>query len=227
MRKGILIYGLQRSGTNFLEKLLSKNFRIKMPVQNKVRHHPIHKHFRLYDQKNHIPESKFLNALRFNSFDDYLKSLEINFEIKGVIIISKDPYSWLISYKNWGKKHNWPIVKHHYIEEYNFFYEKWMDFSQEDERILHIRYSDLLLNTHLTLNKISVKLELQNKFSTKVFGELNKVQKVKESGKFTSQKFKYYKNKEYMSSYSKESLKTTNSLINKIFIEKLCYGIIN
>ena len=58
--KNILQFGLQRSGTNFLSTLLMKNFRIEI-LNNSDRKHPLHKHFRLYDDKSFIPDTKYQN----------------------------------------------------------------------------------------------------------------------------------------------------------------------
>lgn len=52
----VLHYGLQRSGTNFLETLLKRKYRIQFLNSNQDRKSPLQKHFRLYDDKE-----KFLN----------------------------------------------------------------------------------------------------------------------------------------------------------------------
>ena len=157
MKKKILHYGLQRSGTNFLESLLVKNFDIKIHSLRKEREHPLQKHFRLYDDKSKIPESKYLNNYNFKTYDDFKKSWGLNTEINGVIVISKDPYSWLLSYEKWAKKCNWPNPSYQYIEEYNLFLDKWRVFAQQSNDILFIRYIDLLVQPEIELTKIEEK----------------------------------------------------------------------
>ena len=102
MKKTLLHYGLQRSGTNFLESLLKKNFKVSIPNLRKEREHPLQKHFRLYDDKTKIPEPKYYNKITYKNFKEFEKSLDLSKEIQGIIIISKDPYSWLLSYEKWA-----------------------------------------------------------------------------------------------------------------------------
>ena len=91
MKKTLLHYGLQRSGTNFLESLLKKNFKVSIPNLRKEREHPLQKHFRLYDDKTKIPEPKYYNKITYENFKEFEKSLDLSKEIQGIIIISKDP----------------------------------------------------------------------------------------------------------------------------------------
>ncbi len=75
----LLHYGLQRSGTNFLESLVAKKYRVKFLNSNidgirPERSSPLHKHFRLYDEKDIVPEPKFRNELKITSFNDFEES---------------------------------------------------------------------------------------------------------------------------------------------------------
>ena len=67
----ILIYGLQRSGTNFLESLLKTNFHVHFLNSNDSRSVPIQKHFRFYKNKKCIPTPEYLNQLEINSFHEF------------------------------------------------------------------------------------------------------------------------------------------------------------
>jgi len=227
MKKNILIYGLQRCGTNFLHQLLLKNFQVRIP-NGKIRNQPLHKHFRLYEEKSKVPEYKFSNDLYVNSLQEYTQALDTNKEITGFVVISKNPYSWLLSYKNWGKKCDWPNVPYHYIEEYNLFYEKWLNFySSNNQQIIFIRYIDLLLNTNKELQRIQKHFDLKNRWINQVIGEVNKLKKVPESKKFTSDRFQYYKNQQYIQEYSNTELEEINEILNPNIISQLGYEMVS
>jgi hypothetical protein len=159
IRKNLLHYGLQRSGTNFLETLLKKKYRVRFLNSNTDRSSPLQKHFRLYDNKEVIPEPQYRNNIKVKNFDEFERLLETLPDY--YVVISKDPYSWFLSYSNWAKKCNWPTVAHHYIKEYNLFYGKWLEFSGQTDKIVFVRYIDLLQNTDLELERLETKMKLQ------------------------------------------------------------------
>lgn len=156
-RKNVLIYGLQRSGTNYLEALIARNFPAVHKLNGTERNVITHKHFRLYQEKNIIPEPQFHNSLLVQNFTQF----EAN--VPGVlpdlyIVASKDPYSWLSSYQRWSKKNNWPPHEHHYIQEYDLFYGMWMQFARETTKVMFIRYDDLLAEPEKIMNQLADRL---------------------------------------------------------------------
>ncbi|MEM1340048.1 MAG: sulfotransferase domain-containing protein [Bacteroidota bacterium] len=227
MKKNLLHYGLQRSGTNFLETLLLKNFRINMLNSNEDRAHPVQKHFRLYDEKELIPDLQYQNALFYKNFEEYLDSLELDAEIHGLIVVSKDPYSWLTSYNKWGKKCGWPAVDHHYAEEYNLFYSKWIAFAKEDKRIMFVRYYDLLTSPVEELQKIQQYFNLSKTLKSKFTGIQGSFKKVSHSTAFTSNRMEYYRNKEYLKDYSAAELENINEKIEETVFTSLGYELSN
>jgi agmatine/peptidylarginine deiminase len=77
------LYGLQRSGTNVLTLFLNKNFNISIKNKNDDRRQSAsHKHFRIYDEKNVIPETneinQFINNYIINSIEDLDKVLGVD-----------------------------------------------------------------------------------------------------------------------------------------------------
>ncbi|MDG2369076.1 MAG: hypothetical protein P8M12_00395 [Flavobacteriales bacterium] len=223
MRKKLLHYGLQRSGTNFLESLLAKNFDIKIHSLRKERDHPLQKHFRLYDDKTKIPEAKYLNNYNFKSYIDFKKSWGLNTEINGVIVISKDPYSWLLSYEKWSKKCNWPNPSYQYIEEYNLFLNKWRVFAQQSNEILFIRYIDLLVQPEIELTKIENKFSLKRRWNIRRNGLKIALDKVKVSEKFSKEKKEFYTKKKYLNNYNKTKLENTNYFLDEKLMSFLNY----
>jgi hypothetical protein len=220
----LLHYGLQRSGTNFLESLLAKKYRVKFLNSNidgirPDRSSPLHKHFRLYDEKDIVPEPKFRNDLKIASFIDFEKLLEVVPDY--YLIISKDPYSWYLSYTEWAKRSKWEPVPYHYILEYNLFYAKWLEFSQQTKKILFVRYIDLLRDPDEELKCLELEMHLQKKFLYML--RSNVVFKVPQSREFSIDKRSYYLSEQYLQSYTKEGLKEINDLIDPEVITRLGY----
>lgn len=225
--KYLLHYGLQRSGTNYLEALLKKKYSIKILNDDSDRKHPIQKHFRLYDNKTFIPESKYENNLVFPSFADYEKSLELKKQIDGIIIISKDPYSWYTSYSNWAIKCNWPKANYHYIHEYNNFYAKWKEFAKQEPRIIFIKYIDLLTDSDNELRKIEEKFNLSHKFKLLNRNSKINIKKVSSSTTFSSDKYSFYKEKKYLSKLTQSEIEHINSILDVQLVNELNYEIEN
>lgn len=217
--KKILIYGLNRSGTNYLQELMQNKLNVCFINKEDDRSHPMHKHFRLYNNKQLIGRPNFLNKLLFNSFSEFENHHLMDERPKAYIIISKDPYSWNLSYSNWGKKNNWEPCPHPFIMEYNEFYKKWLEFSKESDKILFVRYSDLLNNEEDSIKQIARKLNL----SLINGGAKNKIRKVPMSHRFTSKRLKYYLNMEYLSDYSSQELSELNKYIDTEIIHQLGY----
>jgi hypothetical protein len=225
--KNILHYGLQRSGTNILEAQLNSNFKVNILNNNHLRNHALHKHFRLYDEKQFIPDPQFYNELTFKHFKEYEKSFGLNYKVDAIFVVSKDPYSWYISYLNWAKKCNWPDVSYHYIEEYNKFYGKWLEFAEDDKRISFIKYIDLLTQTKELLKQFKNNQKLPLKLIRKVFGLSYQIKKVNESDNFTGSNLKYYEEKKYLEKLSDLEIELINAKIDKQLMKKLGYEIEN
>ena len=225
--KNILLYGLQRSGVNYLEALLLKNFRVSLLNDNTKGNHPLQKHFRLYEDKEFIPASKYHNSLQFNGFDEYLHAMQLAEKVDGILVVSKDPYSWLLSYEKWVQKCKYPEVVHHYIQEYNAFYKKWIEFAQEDNRIKFVDYTTLLGTTKEELLKVKNSLNLKWRWIRLIFGSVNEIADVPQSTQFNAQNVDYYLNQEYLKEYSSSTLRKVNSLLDKELVAELNYSIID
>ncbi len=223
-QRNILHYGLQRSGTNFLETLLNKNFKVKI-VFDSERHHPLHKHFRLYDNKKHIPEPKFINDMHFDSFDAFHTALGIGDQMDGIIVVSKDPYSWFLSYSNWARKCEWELPNYHYIEEYNGFYGKWNEFRKENPKIHFVRYIDLLINPKMEMEIIQEKFELELKSIRKMRGLKTQFGKISMSRSFSSDRLKFYTEKQYLKKLDKQSFEAINERLDKSLMQDLGYDV--
>ena len=206
----LLLYGLQRSGTNFLESLLKKNYRIKFLNSNKDRSSPLQKHCRLYSKKDIIPEPQYHNDIIVENFENFESLFDVTPDY--YLVISKDPYSWYLSYRNWAKKCNWPEVNHHYIEEYNLFYGKFLEFSNQTEKIIFVKYIDLLEDSNAVLKQLEARMNLKKNILSRFIRR--KSIHVSQSSRFTEERRAYYTDEKYLKEYSNEDLQLLNDFLD-------------
>ncbi len=213
-------YGLQRSGTNYLESLLKNNFRVRLMNQKKDRGSILHKHVRIYAEKKVIPEPKYNNQINVECIDSLWSCYKEKPEF--IIVISKDPYSWYISYKRWAKKCSWPEVNHHYAEEYKLFYEKWVSLSKSSNNIELIRYVDLLQDPAGVLMPLARKLNIKEKKASRLLS-FTSPRKVPESEEFSSAKAEYYMNKRYLSELTDIEVAEISNKVGSAVMKNLGY----
>ena len=200
-----------------METLIKLNFPGCIFLNGEKRNEITHKHYRLYDNKNVIPEPQFVNSGVHPTFQLFEQELPKNKIPDLYIIVSKDPYSWFVSYRNWSKKNNWPNPEYHYIEEYNLFYGKWMHFSKESPKIIFVRYSDLLTEPLEVLNKIGKSLNLSPLI------KLKSTKKVYASKRFTGTKKDEFLNKDHLKKITSEDMKIIDLTIDHELIKCLGY----
>lgn len=206
--KKIYLYGLQRSGTNTLETFININYNIKFDNEKQDRKSAGHKHFRIYNNKNTMPND-YKNDIYINSLEDLDNELGGN--MNKYIVIYKDIFSWLLSIEKWAKLCNWEKKnKMDYIEDYINFINKWRSF--KNNRILFINYNDYLQfiikgNKNITKN-LEKFLNIEQK---KIYKIPNKVD---QSTKFTKKKLMYYINKNYIKEYTPDEIELIKSKIS-------------
>ena len=137
------------------------------------------------------------------------------------IVISKDPYSWLISYRNWAQTCNWPKVEHHYILEYNLFHAKWLELARHTDRIVFVRYVDLLRNARAELGRLELSMGLHRRLVGRFLG--NSVGKVTLSERFNRQRSAYYTEEQYLERYTDAELNEVNGLLDPVVLAGLGY----
>lgn len=218
----LLLYGLQRSGTNFLETTLRKNFKVEFLNSNRLRSAPIHKHFRFYSNKNLIPEPQYKNDVSVESFQEF-ESL-FSSAPERYLVMSKDPYSWFLSYKKWADKCDWPAADHHYAEEYNAFYKFFAQLSRETDRIIFVRYSDLLTDAEATLTRLAGEADMPRRKLSEWSG-FNVPRKVSQSGSFDSEKARYYTEREFLNQLSDQEIQEINNTIDLDLMTFLGYEV--
>jgi hypothetical protein len=140
------------------------------------------------------------------------------------VIISKDPYSWHLSYTRWGIKNKWSPSPHPYILEYNEFYRKWLEFSSETDRIAFVRYIDLLKSPE------EILVQLQKKFQLRVTRDIHpdvRIRKVPMSRRFSGKRLSYYLDESYLKEFSVEALDALNTQLDHDVATQLGYKIRN
>jgi len=227
MPKCLLHYGLQRSGTNYTASLLQQNFNARILNLDARRDHPLHKHFRLYDQKDLVPEPQFRNTYLLQDFASYLAATELKQEPDRVLVISKNPYSWYLSLRNWAHKCNWPAVQHHYVEEYTLFYRRWMEFGQQDSRIIFLRYIDLIISPDATLTDLAEQLGLRQKWSRRLLGSWRSLRRVPQSAPFTPERQHYYQAQQYFQELSPTEVGEINGWLDPDWMAFMGYEIVS
>lgn len=146
------VRGIQRSGTNFLEKILeNKKIRILnyglINKKNSIKH----KHFRVQDEKNTILMSnEYVNRIYVNNPEDLNESKE---QAKNIIIF-KDPINWIVSINEWAIKCKWiknnenvflDKYLYRYLKEWDCFHSKWHYLASKGKKnILMIQWESIL-----------------------------------------------------------------------------------
>ena len=229
--KTFLIYGLQRSGTNWLEYLVEENFpEVQRENIAYARSLPVHKHFRPYDEMYYVPEPKYLNNFSYPHFSDFDQHVQriIGREPHAYLVITKEPYSWYISYCNLAKKTGWKSymkkwINNHYLVDYSLFCRKWLAFAKEaPEKVLMLRYEDFLANFQQELQKIA------DHFGLRVpAGGFQNLKKVPMSKKFTESRKTYYMEKQFLDRFSDEELLVINENLDRQVVEELGYELVD
>lgn len=222
-RVKVLLYGLQRSGTNYLEAVLRRDYPVEFLNDPEQRASPRHKHFRLYDDKHLIPDPQYHNDLKVTGLTSLERALGSVPDF--YIVLSKDPYSWLISYKNWARRVSWPSVDHHYIQEYNLFYGKWLELARDTSRIVFVRYIDLLRDRAAELKRMEYCLGIKRKFPRNLIP--NWLRNINRGREFTGKRRSYYLKERYLDEYDLQELKQVNLLLDRRVVTGLGYEIRN
>lgn len=221
-----LIYGMQRTASNYIEQLLVQNFTdLNFCNDSYSRCLPTHKHFRLYDEKAAIPQAKYLNSFTYNDFGDFRNHVEqiSKRKIRIFIVTVKDPYSWYVSYQKFARKNGYVFfrkhVNSHFIVDYNLFYRKWFEFSiQAPDEVLFVKYEDILGDLDMSLERIRANFGIE-----KIRGSIVNPDKVFMSKRFSEERMKFYKQGEYLEMISQQDRDVIGNLLDAELMNFLKY----
>ena len=96
-----------------------------------------------------------------------------------------------------------------------------MEFSGQTDRILFVRYLDLLQDSDKELNRLESKIALKKKFLSPFTCRL--ITKVPQSEEFSNNRREYYLTRQYLKNYTREELHTINTLIDPQVLSGLDY----
>lgn len=211
------MYGLQRSGTNYMETLMRLNYPDAVFLNGIVRSEITHKHFRLYPEKHIIPEPQFANQIIAPDLASF--EAQLPFAAPDLyLVVSKDPYSWFLSYQKWSIKNNWPPHEHHYMMEWVLFYSMWMGYAATDNRILCIKYDDLLTEPATALHQVASILQYPD------VDHVRTTNKVYASRRFSPEKKQAHLSGENLKSIPETELSHINTLLPGKLMSFLGYG---
>ncbi|WOI53614.1 hypothetical protein [Parvularcula sp. LCG005] len=220
-RAPILIYGLQRSGTNFLHKIVSSQLHVVIKNSDADRSHPRQKHFRIFDDKSRISATGYHNNKTYRDFNEF--EAEFSSAPIAYLVISKDPYSWILSYKKWAKKCGWPEFSADPIDDYVSFYGKWLQFAAQTDKIFFVRYVDLLRDPTAALLPFAKRVEATTgKSPTK---SLRRPVKVPQSPAYSLASDTVHLDKQYLLAYSTEDMISINAKLDHSVMDGLGYDI--
>jgi len=221
----LMIYGLQRSGTNYTEALILENFKhTSFWNEHYPKSLPTHKHFRLYEQKHLVPSLYYLNEFyypTFQSFDAHVSGLTKKKDLKYVVVV-KDPYGWYLSYLRYAHRTTEinflkKDANGQFILEWNLFYGKWLQFQQEaPDRVHIIRYKDLLKDLGPSLERIEDRFGMTRKAK-----EWHNPKAVGMSKKFNFKRKKYYTEGSYLEEFDPKHFRVISEMIDPVVCEKL------
>jgi len=212
-----IMYGMQRTSTNYIEQLIIKNIQdVKILNTSLARCLPAHRHFRLYNEKFIIPDQQYYNSFIYEDFSSFKEHVEksVGQEVKFFIVTVKDPFSWYLSYYSHARKNGYPMNRKtfnsHFVVDYNLFYRSWLTFKkQAPDEVLIVKYEDALDDLSLFLKNIISHFNLQS-----IPEDIINPQKVGMSKKFSSKKLLYYKQKKYMDLLSSQEKQIILNLLD-------------
>jgi len=217
----ILLYGLQRSGTNFVKSLLDRNFQTIWENDSSPRNSPAHKHYRPYGGEA-FPTQEYRTEDSPKTFRDLEARLEPPLPTY-YLIVSKSPYSWLLSYKKWARRCDWPEPDHHYIEEWNHFYRTWLKWGETTERIIFVRYIDVLENVEQELQRIRKDVGLKKRWQACFLKMIPS--KVEQSPNFDKERRLHYLEKKFLEEYSQKEIGVVNKNLANRVVKRMGYEV--
>jgi hypothetical protein len=228
MNSKLLLFGLQRSGTNYTSTLIQENYPEVEIWNGQERSLPTHKHFRLYGRPEFNPDQKYYHNFQYPDFGAYEEHVAriTQWQKFQYLIVTKEPLTWYISVVKEAKKSRWKTLNrkgfnHHFLIDYNLFCRHWLQFKAEvPDRIYHLRYEDLLADLNGSLTKVS------EFFGWKpVDGEIRNPSKVYKSKSFSRARKAFYRSPNLRDLFSDSDLWAARAHLEPSVLEGLGYSL--
>ncbi len=204
MKKDLKMFGLKRTGTNWLLQLLGMNYHLTWFINDGGwKHGP----YRVWELLGRHMDS---------------------------VVLVKDLYAWLVSmhrYRGlWGKENFGEFVQDgQFIDLWNLQNRDWLERSAkipEPFKMVIVRYEDLLADPAKECGRIAKEIGLVRKRKVKNF--VIQTHRMGRSGKPENQHFSrkaYYLKRKYMSNFTPKMIKTVRGLADEPLAKALNYGI--
>lgn len=212
-------YGIQRSATNYIRRLLELNF-----VYVDVLMHRL--------GSKHESPIDFLGWINESKQNEYLREPYKNGEIK-FITVTKNPYAWLLSsyrYRNKKQGHIDPEKKEFInasFRHYNQEHRAWIKLTENyKDRAIIVKYEDLLQNLSAEMEKIQKVLDLEP-LNDRYIDEPKVIKPSEENvTRLTKRDFneEYYLKQEYLNELSDYQIRNINSAADWNVMAKLGYN---
>lgn len=188
----IVIQGIQRSGTNYLNELLKQyNYKV-LNYYDPQRNDPKHKHFRWQHEKDSIRmDKRYNNNLIANSIEEINAHSGYKVDTKHLVIF-RAPEKWLGSIYRWGLANRWFSDEvdffsnklELYINEWDSYYHFWQKINEKHpSSVFIINYDNLRQNTIENLNIINKNLNISHCLNNIQVREIKKVRHSQEISK--------------------------------------------
>jgi hypothetical protein len=208
-----IIKGLERSGTGFITKILSKNF-FNLTV---------------LDDKKHLflKGTRGVPSLACENRNDYADNT--------IALCVKNPYSWYLSYLeywNRDKETRRKLEKHKYfcershacgmIKMWNAFYRSYLE---QPNGVLIIKYEDLLLRPKKVIGSISEKFSMsktRNFYNIERYINNYSGRQTNKDGSFSRKE--YFLSKKYLEKIGLETINDIEESLDKELLDLLGYS---
>jgi len=152
------IYGIHRTGTNYISALLMKNFNVKVFMNVGGCKHC---HFIQYPDESNLLNSVDNNTKRNTPVEFTLELFQK--ELVYFIVMIKNPYMWIRSIAEFEKKLITPNYVIQKIQTWNDTYMNYKEYIMNGTAYL-IKYEQLLKNREQTIQKIIDNFHLSQKY---------------------------------------------------------------
>lgn len=178
--------GIQRSGTNYLGKLLDQAGFFVINRVDPPRDDPRHKHFRWQPDKSTIVISPaYRNGLTASTVLDINRICGWDGDEKHIVIF-KEPAAWLSSIHRWGLAHGWvdPGVDFFgdrklaagWLQEWSAYYQVWADMhAGTPAQVYIVCYEDLVAEPERRIRDIATFLGVSSRVNLRDGGRVAKV----------------------------------------------------
>jgi hypothetical protein len=226
--KIVKIYGLRRTGTNYLQWLLANNFRQLVVLTDSM------------NWKHGLPTeltkkvvSRLSGSLTNKDYTlstdlNELSNLDLSEDSMAHILCVKDPYSWYQSICKWNGIDPFPLTNNK-LEQlflWNYMGEKYIEFKEKyypRPRTLVVKYEDMLSKPHRMLYGFAYVLGLDlisNPMRPTQF--VDNVNNVYDGTSFVKRRH-FYATKKYLTLYFEKDFAMMRKFLDKKVIKRLGY----